>query len=158
MTCSTKSWEPLRLEISPSLWETCSWRNAQPGLSKLPFLVTYGYAVWHHKRVQIHHPCNYKFLLDWSYIALSAIFFTLNKPSSLNFSSYISSEKFLILYGVCFCLFVSLFVLFFWLMLSGIQRSMWVAVRAERAVVLELLWAEGEENLLENLLFSWAST
>jgi len=43
-------------------------------------------------------------------------------------------------------------------MLSGIQRSMWVAVRAERAVVLELLWAEGEENLLENLLFSWAST
>lgn len=37
-------------------------------------------------------------------------------------------------------------------------KKMWVAVRAARAAVLELLWAEGEENLLENLLFSWAST
>lgn len=41
-----------------------------------------------------------------------------------------------------------------------------MAVCEVRAVVLELLWAEGEENLLysflssallENLLFSWAS-
>lgn len=59
----------------------------------------------------------------------------------------------------CFCLCVSLSFFFFFVANAVWNpKKMWVAVRAARAAVLELLWAEGEENLLENLLFSWAST